>query len=161
MGRPLKDLSGQRFGRWLVLFRDPNQPTGSGEKTKWLCICDCNEVRSVFGTNLRGSNGSRSCGCLQSELIAKRNTKHGTYGSSHYWNWFGAQKRAKKLKATPVWADLEKIKLIYKNRPAGHHVDHIVPLNSPVVCGLHWEGNLQYLPARENLSKRNKLLEPA
>ncbi len=60
------------------------------------------------------------------------------------------------MQATPKWANLEKIKEIYRNRPKGYHVDHIVPLTSPKVCGLHVEYNLQYLPARENISKKNK-----
>jgi len=66
-----------------------------------------------------------------------------------------AKRRALKKNAIPPWADLEKIKEIYKNCPEGHHVDHTIPLVSDKVCGLHVEANLQYLPALENLKKRN------
>lgn len=58
--------------------------------------------------------------------------------------------------ATPNWANLEKIKEIYRDVPKGMHVDHIVPLNGNLVCGLHVENNLQYLSIEENLKKSNK-----
>lgn len=35
------------------------------------------------------------------------------------------------------------------------HVDHIVPLQSNWVCGLHCEANLRVIPGAENESKRN------
>ena len=158
MGRPLIDISGKIFGRWLVLSRDKMAPSGARKHPKWLCVCECGTFRSVYGT-LLSSGTSKSCGCLQSELVASRNTTHGTYGTKHYWCWFGAQKRAAKILATPKWANMKEVRRIYACRPIGRHVDHIVPLVSPVVCGLHWEGNLQYLPARENLVKKNRMLD--
>lgn len=66
--------------------------------------------------------------------------------------------RARKLKATPKWANLKRIKEIYENCPKGHHVDHIIPLKGKEICGLHIETNLQYLPAKENLKKGNKVI---
>lgn len=80
------------------------------------------------------------------------------YKITHYAEFkaYNAKYRASKLKATPKWADLEKIKIIYRECPTGYHVDHIVPLQHPLVCGLHCEFNLQHLTAEENLRKSNK-----
>jgi hypothetical protein len=71
----------------------------------------------------------------------------------------GARRRITVIQATPKWLtdkDKEKIRLFYKNRPKGFHVDHILPIQSPLVCGLHIPINLQYLSAYENASKGNK-----
>ena len=67
-----------------------------------------------------------------------------------------AAKRAGRSQATPAWANLIRIYEIYENCPRGWHVDHIIPLRGTDVCGLHVETNLQYLPAIENMRKRNK-----
>jgi 5-methylcytosine-specific restriction endonuclease McrA len=60
-----------------------------------------------------------------------------------------------KLKRTPKWADLMKIKEIYKNCPEGMTVDHIIPLRGENISGLHVENNLQYLTRSENSRKGN------
>lgn len=73
-----------------------------------------------------------------------------------------AKRYAKKLRALPSWADLKDIEDIYalarlRTELTGieWHVDHTVPLNSPLVCGLHCEANLQIIPAGPNISKGN------
>lgn len=54
---------------------------------------------------------------------------------------------------------LKELGEIYRNRPEGHDVDHIIPLNGKDVCGLHVPWNLQYLPSSLNRSKGNKIWE--
>lgn len=63
----------------------------------------------------------------------------------------------------PAWADRKAIDAIYFEAArisyttgVLHHVDHIVPINSPLVCGLHCEANLRVLDARENALKSNR-----
>jgi hypothetical protein len=69
-----------------------------------------------------------------------------------------AKYRASQLKATPKFANPKKIREIYKNCPKGYVVDHIVPLQGKIVCGLHVEWNLQYLTPSENSSKSNRFV---
>lgn len=73
-----------------------------------------------------------------------------------YYLHRNAMRRARKLEATPSWANTSKIKEIYLNCPVDMQVDHIYPLVSDWVCGLHVENNLQYLSPEENKRKSNK-----
>lgn len=71
------DLTGQRFGRWIVLRRVPN----IGNCHAWLCVCDCGTKKVVQGSSLlRGL--SKSCGCLKIELLKRKHLENGADGHS-------------------------------------------------------------------------------
>ena len=54
---------------------------------------------------------------------------------------------------------MNAIKQFYEGCPQGMNVDHIYPLKSDWVCGLHTLENLQYLTALENSAKGNRRIE--
>jgi len=72
-------------------------------------------------------------------------------------------RQARKLQATPVWADVGMIRAFYElsafcTELTGeqHHVDHVIPLQGKLVCGLHVHNNLQVITENENLMKGRK-----
>jgi hypothetical protein len=66
-------------------------------------------------------------------------------------------RRALQKKATPKWTDKRLMRGIYERAvEAGLTVDHVVPLKSPLVCGLHCEDNLSPIPATDNTRKGNR-----
>lgn len=78
MGK-LIDLSGNKYGRLLVLCRH-EENDGNG-KPKWLCKCDCGAETVVSGWSLKSGN-TKSCGCLKAEHPARLD--HGGCGTKLY-----------------------------------------------------------------------------
>lgn len=73
-----------------------------------------------------------------------------------------ARRYASKTRSTPPWVDLTKVKAVYAQaalmRKCGEdvHVDHIVPIRSALVCGLHVHWNLRIVGSVENMKKGNR-----
>ena len=91
--------------------------------------------------------------------------------SARYWeehpesvNAKTAKRRATKLQASPLWADKEAIldkyreaKRLSEETGIEYNVDHVVPLQHPLVCGLHVEHNLEAITAKQNQQKGNRV----
>ena len=84
----LKDLSGEKFGRLLVVSLASKafvDASGKNHFVKWNCKCDCGTEVVVMGASLtRTTRPSRSCGCAKDEVNSARLTTHGLTGSFEY-----------------------------------------------------------------------------
>lgn len=78
----LIDLTGQRFGRLVVLERAEGKRKPNGSLiTRWHCKCDCGNEVDVIASYLKNGT-TKSCGCLQRELQSARRTKYNRYDLS-------------------------------------------------------------------------------
>lgn len=85
----LIDLTGQRFGRLVVIRRAGVDTQGCAT---WLCRCDDGPSVTVSGVMLRRGN-TKSCGCLHREALVGRNTTHGLTGHPLYRTWVTMHQR--------------------------------------------------------------------
>lgn len=107
-----KDLTGMRFGKWLVIERAKNDKYGNA---MWLCECSCeNKTRSIVsGHSLRlglskscGCTRAESCGRLMREFNKKAKKKYNAYDlSGEYGVGFTSN-------GEEFWFDLEDYNLI-------------------------------------------------
>lgn len=173
----LAECSLRTAARWArvhgVAVRAPGKRTAErtgAQNHRWKGgppTCDCCS-RPISGGSTRCSE------CYTSSLTGENNPNYKGLGAkgteAKYraanpakFSAKAAKRRAKKMKATPVWADpflLEEIYDIAQRRSAATgivwHVDHVVPLQSKLVCGLHVPDNLRVIPGADNLKKGNR-----
>jgi hypothetical protein len=62
------ELTGQRFGRLVVLHRTR---AGRDGRARWVCQCACGRQTTVDGHSLRRGN-TQSCGCLARDNARER-----------------------------------------------------------------------------------------
>ena len=85
----VKDLTGQRFGRLVVIERAG--ATNQGNAT-WRCRCDCGVETIVSGWSLQSGN-TKSCSCIKVAAIKKSRTIHGKSTSRLHNIWKGMKER--------------------------------------------------------------------
>ncbi|QVY60931.1 hypothetical protein [Cytobacillus gottheilii] len=103
--RRVSDLTGERFGRLVVVKRVENIDKGS----RWLCKCDCGIEKVIRRVHLANGN-TKSCGCLSKEIssvrgykskIGERSRKHGDFGTKLYGVWAGMKRRCDNSNSIP------------------------------------------------------------
>lgn len=139
----------------LYAWRDRNPDKLAAVQARWY---------AKHKTNL--SVKRAACRVQKAEQLNARQREY-YVNNKHVFRANEAKYRARKLQATPLWADYDKIKAVYAEAQSyaalglDVHVDHIVPLRGRTVCGLHVHNNLRVILAPDNLGKSNALLEEA
>jgi len=156
----IKDMTGQKFGRILVI----SYSHISNHEAMWNCKCDCGKEWLVSGHNLRAGN-IQSCGCLRNENTGKRFLKKGLSTTRLYNIWRGMRKRcnnpneksykfygAKGIKVCEEWNDFE---IFYEWAMNSGYTDNLTidrKDNKKNYC----PENCQWLTRTENTRKATK-----
>ena len=117
----------------------------------------CNKCKQVHSVSAFHNNTATSTGLSDYCADCQKSVRRDYYLNNREKELTASRIREGRLKElqTPAWSETFKIREFYQNCPSGYHVDHIIPLNGKNVSGLHVLGNLQYLTAKDNLSKGN------
>lgn len=87
------DLTGQRFGKLVVIERKPIVENGKVITGQWLCQCDCGKTTVVKTSNLTIGK-TKSCGCIQYQNRHKGIGKtHGLSKTPLYHLWLKIKER--------------------------------------------------------------------
>ena len=77
-----KDLAGKQFGRLTVIKRE-DLPG----KVAWKCVCICGGEKHLVTGALTSVKGTRSCGCIQKEVMREMLGTHGMCRTYLYRTW--------------------------------------------------------------------------
>lgn len=143
--------------------------------SKLCTMCKEEKEETSFSKHKNGKNGLRSyCKECESAYNKAYHLKNGetirlrkkVYQLNHYYRnksqYYArnAKRRGLLLNATPAWLtnqDFDDIRNFYiEAQYFGYDVDHIIPLQNKLVCGLHVPSNLQIISHTENVRKNNR-----
>lgn len=148
----LIDITGQKFNRLTVISR-----FGRNKRVKWNCVCDCGNRSIVFSCHLLNGH-TKSCGCLNKELIIRAHTTHGMYGTRTYTTWRKMIERCydkknnrfhryggRGIRVCDKWRNFEGFYNDVGSRPKGKFIDRI---NND--CNYE-PGNVRWVTATDNI----------
>lgn len=150
-----KDLTGQRFGRYIVIEKLDKRTNSGG--VIFLCRCDCGQEKEVSGYVLL-SGAVVSCGCVGRENRIKSNTTHGLSKTPEYRRYIANKRREQDSQWTVemeiVLRDLQRECVICGSRDE-LTTDHVLPFSKGYSLQ---PGNCVILCKSCNSKKSNKSL---
>ena len=174
----IKDITGQRFGR-LVVIGLGSKPAGR-TSAHWLCVCDCGGApkRSISASDLKRGKVN-SCGCLKSEIMKvegrNRLFKHGHAGSHcekpvastrTYRSWIAMHKRCKDpeniyyagrgITVCARWSDFECFLADMGERPEGKTLDRINGDGNYETSNCRWATHKEQAASRRPAVRRKE-----
>lgn len=134
----MRDLSGNKYGKYTVLSLDGVKRYPGQTKAYWLCKCECGKEKSVRGEHLT-SGRTKSCGCMAKNNALKHGHSKSAIGKPTYQAWLNLHARLRSKEPHKVksysdigvderWADYEVFlaDMGYKPSPE-HSLDRINP----------------------------------
>lgn len=170
------DLTGQRFGRLVVVARGLNRTNG---RARWNCRCDCGNSTCVNGYDLRLGK-STNCGCVRKEKGKMRFSTHGLSKILAYSRWCEMKTRIRRdphyshLSYCPRWQSFDSFYHDMGDCPPGYSLERIdnnkgyspenckwIPLghqakNTSRVITFQWNGHTLNLSEWISLLKLNR-----
>jgi len=86
-GRKIIDITGQKFGKWMVIKLA--QRCGAKRSARFLCVCECGNTAVIAGHSLRQGGSTQCKPCADKE----KNKKHGMSFERLYSIWHGMKDR--------------------------------------------------------------------
>lgn len=131
-GYPI-DLTGRTFSFLTVTSEAPKL----GISRRWHCKCVCGKEPITHGNHLL-SGTTKSCGCMRTALMVKRQTTHNMSRTKIYGVWSSMLNRcrnpkhpayphygARGITVCQEWMDFATFFSDMGERPAGHQLDRI------------------------------------
>lgn len=151
----VKDLTGRRFGRLVVIGRAESTKEG---RARWVCLCDCGKTSVKIGKSLLNGH-CKSCGCGEYENRVNNVTSHRLSGTRLYHIWKAMKQRCYYPKhkdyhnyggrGITVCEEWRKDYVSFHNWAISHGYKENLSIDRIDVNGNYEPGNCKWSTARE------------